>query len=169
MLDEINSFLSVAANWLEAIGFLIALFTAVKVFFLNKEVKRINAKHLFAVRIGDHLSEYKKTSKQIAIFLGDYSQNTKDLRLEVSKCLGNSLSLKKKVDKSELTSLQNLIDLSEKIKSKKHDSITTLKWYDKMLQRKPLTENDIDEYYESLAFLITEIEQLNKDNKKSIK
>lgn len=98
-----------------------------------------------------------------------YGQNTKEIRIEVSKCLGNSLSLIKKVDKSDLTSLQNMIDLSKRIKSKKHDSITTLKWYDKALGRRPLIENDIDEYYESLTFLITEIEQLNKDNKKSIK
>lgn len=162
MLDTI-------ANWLEVIGFLIAAFTAFKVFFLNREVKKINAKHLFAVRVAEHLGDYKKTSKQIALFLGNYRQNTRELRLEVSKCLGNSLSLKKKVDNSDLTALQNHIELSKSIISKKHDSITTLTVIDKIWGVKPLVEKDIDEYYESLTLLITEIEQLDKDNKKSIK
>lgn len=168
-MEKFNLFLNTLANWLEVIGFLIAGFTALKVFFLNREVKKINAKHLFAVRVSEHLSDYKKTSKQIALLLGTYRQNAKEIRLEVSKCLGNSLSLKKKVDNSDLTALQPHIELSKRIISKKHDSVTTLTIIDKIFGVKPLVEKDIDEYYESLTLLITETEHLDKDNKKSIK
>jgi hypothetical protein len=169
MWEKINFEIAFWSNWFEVIGFAITSFMAFKLFFLNDEIKRLNSRHLFAVRVDEHLTEFKKTSRKIANQLGDFPQNSKEIRLEISKCLGNCLSLKKKVENSELSTLKQLTNNSKKIIANKHDSFLTLKFYDKILGRKPLRESDIDEYYEILTLLITEIEHLDKDIKKTIK
>jgi hypothetical protein len=165
----INDLVSKMANWLELVGFLLAAFTAIKVFFLNKAIKRLNARHLFSVRVEEHLFEFKKTSKKISTHLADFSQNTNDIRIEITKCLGNCSSLKKKVENSELEALKQLIITSKKIKSKKTITTHNFRWLDKLFDKSPLTEADVIKFYETLTLLITEIEQLDKDIKKSLK
>ena len=54
------------------------------------------------------------------------------------------------------------------IKNKKDVNKKSNKW-DSFWDIKPIEENDIDEFYETLTSLIAEIEHLNKDIKKSIK
>lgn len=164
----INEVIAFLANWFEVIGFLVAVITAIKVFFISKEVKKLSAKHLFASRIDEHLVDFKKTSKFIAGKVGDYRANLILIKNEISQCLANCRSLKKKVHKSESATLLLLIRISKKITRNKHNTTSTLSWFDKVMRRKPVQEVEIIFYYQTLTMLIKEIEHLNKDIKKSL-
>ena len=167
-MGNIDHIVDKIAKWLEVFGFLLSGFTFIKVVFLNKEVKKLNARHLFDVRVDEHLADFKKTSRKIASLLGNYLQNIKELRLEISKSLANCLSLRKKVDKSELETLTALIRHTRKIIANKNDNYSTINCFGKFFGKRPLLEKDIDEYYQTLALLITEIENLYKDNKNKL-
>lgn len=169
MWTKINDTVNLIANWLELFGFLVVVFTAIKVFFLNKDVKKLNARHLFSVRVDEHLADFKKTSKKVSGYLSNFAQNSGDIRIEITRCLGNCNSLKKKVQNSELTTLGQMIIISKRIKSKKSLDTSIFKWFKELFGIRPLSEPDIIEFYETLTLLITEIEQLDKDIKKSLK
>lgn len=169
MWDTINNFVSTIANWLELFGFIVVVVTAIKVFLLNKDVKKLNARHLFAVRVDEHLAEFKKTSKKVSTYLADFTQNTNEIRIEITKCLGNCNSLKKKVENSELASLNQIIIISKRIKSKKTANSSSFKWLNDLQGKRPLSEPNVIEFYETLTLLIMEIQQLDKDIKKGLK
>lgn len=165
MWDKINDLVVFLANWLELIGFILVLFTSIKVFFINKDVKKIKARHLLNVRINEHLLSLKKTSHIIATLLVSFNVNEKNIKIEISNCLANCLSLKKKVGKTDLSSLKKLIRYSEKI-LRYNKEIFVVKWIKEIIKVKGLQESDIDNYYETLTLLIGEIEHFNKDLKK---
>lgn len=157
------------ANWLEVIGFAIIIVTAIKVFLINKDVKKLNSKHLFQTRIEGHIKDLKKTSTNFSKLLGDYKSNIKEIRIEVSMCHINCLSIRKKVNKSDLICLSSTIDSANCIMNKKvrinknRNRIILLK------KHKYLDDSDIDSFYINLTSLITELEHLIKDNKKILK
>ena len=169
MWKIINDTIAFLANWFEVIGFIIGLFVAVKVYFINRDIKILNKRHLYHQRIEEHLSELKECSRTLADLIPDYKTNIKDIRLVASTCKVNGLSLKKKVEKKELLNLLNFIKSSDNLKSNKLQLDKEPNVFQKLLKNTPISENQLDNYYETLTALISEIEHLNQDIKKSLR
>jgi hypothetical protein len=157
------------SDWLEALGFLIGLITIIKVFFLNRDVKILYSKHLFQVRVNDHINDLKLSSRKISSLLSNFSINIREIKLEVSKCIEHCNSIKKKVGVKDLTNLKPLIKRMGKLLRNKIENNSSLTKLQKLLRQKPIRENEVDEIYIQLNALITEIEHLKTDLKKAIK
>ena len=168
MWGNFVKFIHDISDWLEAIGFITAIITVVKVFFLDKQVKRLREKHLFQVRVEEHLDDLKKSSKNISNNLDDYARKTKDLRLEISQCLQHCISLGRKVESGQLQNLKPVIKRAKRIQKASYNEKSKY-WVIGLFQRSPITETDIDDIYMLLNSLITETEHFNKDLKKAIK
>lgn len=171
MWKEINDVLAVCANWFEAIGFIIAIFTAIKVYFLNKSIGKFNRKHLFRVRSEEHIVKLKEIASKMASYLSDFSENRMQLREQLKKSEEIIKSIKKKVSSSEAEELKNVIKEAKKIQ-KLPDSIDNLpkykKWYYKLSNRDDFSEEITSQYYIKLTGLITYLEELKQDNENSL-
>ncbi|MDI1254541.1 MAG: hypothetical protein PSV16_00445 [Flavobacterium sp.] len=168
MWENFVKFIHDISDWLEAIGFITAIITVVKVFLLDNQVRRLKEKHLFQVRIEEHLDDLKKSSKNISNNLDDFPRKTKDLRREISQCLQHCLSLSKKVESGQLQNLKPVIKRAKRIQRAAYKEKSRF-WMISIFQRAPIIEVDIEEIYMLLNSLITETEHFNKDLKKSIK
>ena len=69
MWETLKTFIHEISDWLEALGFIAGTVTLVKVFLINKDVNRIQEKHLFQVRVDEHIIDLKKNSKKISVHL----------------------------------------------------------------------------------------------------
>jgi hypothetical protein len=169
MWKIINDTIAFLANWFEVIGFIIGIFVAIKVYFINREIKSLNKRHLYHQRIDEHLTELKIFSRNLADLIPNYKDNIKDIRLVAATCRVNCLSLRKKVEKRELLNLTSVINSSKNITSNKLDISKEPNFLQNFLKLIPISENQLDNYYEALASLISEIEHLNQDIKKTLK
>jgi hypothetical protein len=169
MWKIINDTIAFLANWFEVIGFIIGIFVAIKVYFINREIKSLNKRHLYHQRIDEHLTELKTYSRNLADLIPNYKDNIKDIRLVAATCRVNCLSLRKKVEKRELQNLTSVINSSKNITSNKLDISKEPNFLQTFLKLIPISENQLDNYYEALASLISEIEHLNQDIKKTLK
>ena len=166
---SINDVIAFLANWFEVIGFIIGVFVAIKVYAINKEVQNLRKKHLYHQRIEEHLSEFKAYSRTFADLLPNFKTNIKEIRLLAATCRVNCLSLKKKVGKNELSFLQIVINSSNSITKNRLDVEKEPNYFQKFLKISPISENQLDNYYEIITALISEIEHLNLDIKKSLR
>ena len=169
MWESFKAFIHDISDWLEAVGFVIALVTVIKVFFINKDVRKIQEKHLFQVRVDEHLLDIKNSSKTISNLLSNFKGNIKEIKLELTKCIEYCKSLKKKVKRDELTNLSPLIKSMTKIKVNSIDLNTKLNVWQRITRQNPIRESQIDDVYLLMNALITELENLNNDINKSIK
>ncbi len=169
MWKAINDIIDFLSNWFEVVGFIIGLFVAVKVFFINRDIKILNKRHLYHQRIEEHLTELKSYSRTLADLIPRYKENIKDIRLVAATCKVNCQSLQKKVEKRELTNLTSTIKASSRITKNKLDIFKDPNFYQKLFKQQPISENQLDDYYEILTSLISEIEHLNQDIKKTLK
>lgn len=169
MWETFKQFIHDISDWLEALGFIVGTITVIKVFFINRDVRKIQEKHLFQVRVDDHLKDLKSSSKIISNLITDFKGNIKEIKLEVSNCIEHCRSLRKKIPKDELKNLEPLIKNMTKIKNNKIDINTLPTFFDQIFGRKPIIEDEIDAVYTQITSLITELEHHNKDLKKSIK
>lgn len=169
MWEPLKTFIHNISDWLEAFGFMIAILTVTKVFFINRDVKQIQLKHLFQLRVDDHLSDIKNSSKIISNLLTNFKGNIKEIKLELSKCMEYCKSLKKKVKKEELTNLSPLIKSMTKITVNSIELNSKRNVWQRITRQNPIKESQIDNVYLLMNALITELENLNDDKKRSIK
>jgi len=169
MWDKFVSFIHDISDWLEAIGFIVGIVTVVKVFFLNKDVKKLHTKHLFQVRVDEHIKDLKSSSSKLSRHLVNFQANLKDIRFEVSKCIEHCNSIQKKVASNDLGNLKPLIKKMKKLRDNKIDNNNNLSAIQKFFGQKAITETEVDEVYTQLNSLITEIEHFNNDLKRTIK
>ena len=169
MWETFKQFIHDISDYLEALGFIAGIVTVIKVFFINSDVKKIQEKHLFQVRVNDHLKDLKNSSKVISNLITDFKGNIKEIKLDVSNCIQHCRSLGKKIPKDELKNLEPLIKSMTKIKDNKIYINTLPNFVERLLGRKPIKEEEIDTIYTQITSLITELEHHTKDLKKSIK
>lgn len=169
MWESFKTFIHDISDWLEAIGFIVGIVTVIKVFFINKDVKKAEDKHLFQVRVDEHLQDIKNSSKTLSNLLSNFKGNIKDIKLELSKCTEYCKSLQRKVGKNDLKNLSPLINSMTKIKDNSIDLNTNLNIWQKLTRQNSIQESQIDNVYILMNALITELENLNNDINKSIK
>jgi cell fate (sporulation/competence/biofilm development) regulator YmcA (YheA/YmcA/DUF963 family) len=169
--NGIKKFVDNSANWLEVIGFIIVFFTAIKVFVLDKRILVFNKKHLFQARSEEHISKLKNIAGKITTLLVDFENNKRAIREELKKSEEIAKSIKKKLIKSDLETTKVLVKEAKRIE-KLPDNISQLpfikKWFHKISNTGELTENIVEQYYFKLTGLITSLEELKKDNEKTL-
>lgn len=69
MWVKLVQFIHDISDWLEALGFIVGIITVIKVFFLNRDIKTLQEKHLFQVLVDDYIIELKRSSKKISSLL----------------------------------------------------------------------------------------------------
>lgn len=168
-MDCLSNFIHAAADWLEAIGFITGIITVIKVFYINSEVKEIKEKHLFQVRVDDHLSDLKNTSKILSGLLTDFKANIKEIKLEVSNCIEHCRSLQKKLPQNTLSNISPLIRLMLKVKNNNLDISKPPTRLERFFGKQPIQQKEVDQIYTLINSLITELTHYNKDLKKAIK
>ncbi len=84
------------------IGILIALFTLYKVDSNKKLLKKFNKKNFKQNRMPENLESLKVISNNISSYLGDFENNKKNLKSEISKILPILKSLRKSLNPDEI-------------------------------------------------------------------
>ncbi|WP_153797109.1 hypothetical protein [Foetidibacter luteolus] len=167
MWDTVNKVIDFLANWFEVIGFAISIITAIKVFLIDRKIQNLSNSYLYHQRIGEHLKEFKNTSSILSSQLGNFSVNLKQIRLTVAQCEQNCRNLRAKSKRQKLSNLSIVIKAAVSIRKNRLDQGQKGGIFQKY--KSPVTEKQIDTFYEKLALLIAEIEHLIQDNKKSFK
>ncbi|SHG68411.1 hypothetical protein [Flavobacterium defluvii] len=171
MYQTIKTFVDSAANWLESIGFIITIFTAIKVFFLDKRISDFNKKHLFQTRSQGHISDLKKISKNISDLISDFDNKKTELKIEVKKSEEVAKSIKKKLPKKDIKNTKSLIKEAVKIEKLPENLAnlnTTQKLLNYIIDISEFNEDTMNDYYVKLSGLITSLEELKKDYAKSL-
>lgn len=171
MYQTIKTFVDDIANWLEFIGFIIAIFTAIKVFFLDKRIVTFNKKHLFNVRSQAHINDLKDISKDISSLISDFSNKKTELKIQVKKSEEVAKSIKKKLPKQDIQNTKSLIKEALKIErsTENLENLNKLeKLFNRIIRRDEFTESIMNNYYVKLSGLITSLEELKKDYAKSL-
>jgi len=167
----IKNFVDDAANWLELIGFIITIITAVKVFVIDGKILDFNKKHLFQIRSKEHIEELEKVLSKISKYISDFDNKKIELKREIKKSEEIAKSIKKKLLKKDISNTKALIKEAKRIE-KLPDNIDKLSYfkknYHKLLKSKEFNEEIISDYYVRLSGLITSLTELRKDNAKSI-
>lgn len=171
MYRELKEIVDNCANWFEAIGFLLAIFTAVKVFIIDQSIFEFNKKHLFQVRSEEHISRLKEIASKMVLHLSNFTDEKMQLREQLKKSEEIAKSIKKKVIKKDAETLQKIINEAKKVQ-KLPDSISNLptlkKIYHKIINTEEFSEAIAGQYYIKLTGLITYLEELKKDNDNSL-
>jgi hypothetical protein len=167
MWKIINKNISDIANWLELIGFIATVFITIKVWFINRDVAKIKARHLLQVRLDQHIKDLKNSSKKIIELTSSFQTNTKQIKTEISICLEHCESLRKKTEKSDLRNLRPLIKKMKKVKRTKIN-LRDKKWYHIAFFNNTMMEEDVTNVYMDLTALLTEIDNFNRDQTKGI-
>jgi len=169
MWAKFVTFIHDISDWLEALGFIAGIITVVKVFFLNNDVKKLQTKHLFQVRVDEHVKDLKTSSRKISKLLGNFQINLREIKIEIAKCIEYCNSIKKKVSTKDLDNLLPLIKKMKKLIKNKIDNNARVTKFQVFFRFKAISESEVDEVYQLLSSLITEIENFNNDLKKAIK
>lgn len=169
MWDKFVTLIHDISDWLEALGFIAGIVTVVKVFFINKDVKKLQTKHLFQVRVDEHIMDLKTSSKKISKQLNNFQANLREIKIEISKCIEHCNSIRNKVASNDLANLKPLIKKMKKLRDNNVISDNDLNIIQKFFGIKAVSEADVDDVYRQLSSLITEIEHFNNDLKRTIK
>jgi hypothetical protein len=171
MYEVLKKFVDDSANWFEAVGFLLAIFTAFKVFIIDQKVFDFNKKHLFQVRSADQILKLKEIARLITTNISDFSNKKIELREQLKNSEEIAKSIKKKVFKKDAENLQKIIKDANRIQNLP-DNISTLPFfkrtYHKIMNTEQFSEDIVGQYYIKLSGLITYIEELKKDNENSL-
>lgn len=160
-----------AANWLELIGFIIAIITAVKVFVIDGKILNFKKKHLFQVRSKEHIEELEKILSKLSKYISDFDNKKVELKRELKKSEEVAKSIRKKLLQKDIANTKALIKEAKRIE-KLPDEIDKLpylkKKYYKLTNSDEFNEEVMSNYYVRLSGLITSLAELRKDNAKSI-
>ncbi|KAB7528109.1 hypothetical protein F8C76_09520 [Flagellimonas olearia] len=171
IFNILKNFVDNIANWLEFIGFIITIITAVKVFVIDGKILDFKKKHLFQVRSKEHIEELEKILSKISKYISDFDNKKIELKNEIKKSEEIAKSIKKKLFKKDNSNTKALIKEAKKIE-KLPDDIAKLslfkKHYHKLLKSNEFNEEIVSDYYVKLSGLITSLTELRKDNAKSI-
>lgn len=163
-----NLTISAIADYLSIIGFMITIATFFVVRNNKKEIRELNKRNLFINRLPDNLKELKNTSLLLSRLISDINTNRKQILREISKLAPVLKSIKKSLKKHDLEYFNLLKDEVDKHKNMYY-SINEVSWIRKQFKLYYILDGQyIDKIYRSIATLITDIENLDKDFKKDL-
>ncbi len=150
------------------IGLALTLLTFIGV-LLNKGVlKKLNRKNFRVNRMPENLKDLKAISDRITDLLLDFNSNKKDIKSELSKVQPTLKSLQKSLEKADKENFNSLKSSLKDIDNWTFEG-AELKWYHKFFgTKKEMTESMVNEVDIKLTRLITDVENIGKDNTKNL-
>ena len=163
--------LGTTADIVTLFAFAVAVFTAVKVFFVNREVEKLTKSYLFDQRVSDHLSLLQETRKRILPYIKEFYTADQILIIRdiVSECRANCKNLKSKVPSGSLTSLKPLLLCCDRLLGHRESILVARKPSVGNMELRQVFAENIEIFYARIFELIREIEHTQKDKKESLK
>ncbi|MCC5928230.1 MAG: hypothetical protein JJU28_03200 [Cyclobacteriaceae bacterium] len=155
-------------NLFSLIGLIITFFTLIGVVWNKRLLIRLNRKNFKLNRLPENLADLMKISENISDYIADFENNKKNVKYELSKIQPILKSLSKSLENNETDNMLKLKDSLKDIDNWTFES-SEKKWFNIFSKQNQLmTEIMITEIYIKLNRLITDIENIGKDNNKSL-
>lgn len=155
-------------NLFSLLGLGLSVLTFLGVLWNKSLLRTLNKKNFKINRMPENLTDLKDISENISDFLTDFENNKTNIRSELSKIQPILKSLNKSLNKNETDNLSSLKNSIKTIDSWTYEG-ADLKWYQKLLNnKKEMTETLVKEVDIKLTRLITDIDNIGKDNKKKL-
>ena len=155
-------------NLFSFIGLLLTIMTFIGVIWNKNILNKINKKNYKINRMPENCNDLKVISENLSDFIADFPNKKKEIKSEISKISPILKSLSKSLDSDEN---ENMLLLKKNIKgidNWKYEG-ESIAWYKKLLNReKEMTEHLINEVDIKLTRLITDIDNIDKDNQKNL-
>jgi hypothetical protein len=156
------------ANLFTFLGLILTLLTFLGVIWNKKILNRLNKKNFKTNRMPENYSDLTRISEKLSDYLADFDNNKKEIKTEISKVSPILKSLKKSLNSNENENLVLLKSSIKKIDSWKYEG-EKIVWYKKFIYgEKNMTEKLVNEVDIKLTRLITDIDNISKDNKKNL-
>ncbi|UTN02309.1 hypothetical protein L0669_13370 [Flavobacterium bizetiae] len=160
--------MSEIADIISIIGFIITIWTFIKIWDNTKQLRELNKKNFFINRLPDNLKDLKKSSSKISILISNIDGNKNEILVEISNLSPILKSTKKSLKDNDLEHYKLLETEVNKHKITFVD-INNVNWFRKFFnQYNILDENYARNIYRYLTTFITDIENMNKDFKKDL-
>ena len=163
-----NKFIDDNANWFTFIGFIITIFTFIGVLCNKKYINKINRKNFTVNRMPENLSDLKTVSRNVSILNSQFDIKKSEILLEINKISPILKSLKKSLNKRDLEHFNSLYSEIKKINKLYNEENNVGRIRKIFGDYIILNEVFVDKIYRLLSVLITDIENILKDNKQNI-
>lgn len=163
-MDWINKF----GNLFSFIGLGLTILTFLGVLWNKKILTRLNKKNFKINRMPENLADLKKISENISDLMTEFVQKKREIKSELSKIQPILKSLSKSLENTEADNLNSLKSSIKNIDNWYYDGIQ-LKWYQSLLTKRVyMSEILVQEVDIKLTRLITDIDNIGKDNTKNL-
>ena len=163
-MDWINKF----GNLFSFIGLGLTILTFFGVLRNKKILNRLNTKNFKNNRMPENLADLKTISENISDLMTEFEQNKNKIKSELSKIQPILKSLSKSLENKEADNLISLKNSIKNIDGWYYDG-EQLEWYQSWLnKREPMSEKLVQEVEIKLTRLITDIDNIGKDNTKNL-
>ncbi|MDR6457192.1 hypothetical protein J2786_000285 [Chryseobacterium vietnamense] len=162
------AFINDYANLFTFIGFIITILTFIVAINNKKILKAINKKSFSINRLPENLEDLKNLSRKISVLNANYDTNKKTIVIEIKQISPILKSLRKSLNKNDLEHFNRLNIEIKKMKNVYHNS-NDISFLKKIIKNYIiLDERFVDNVYILLTVLITDIENIQKDNKQNL-
>lgn len=144
LFDNLDQLLKNHNHWLDGIGFVLVIFTSVKVYFLDKSMLLFNQKHLFHSRSTDYITSLNAIAAKILSFISHFEEKKREIKAEIRFSEEIAKNIQKKLPQN--LECKNLIIKAQKI-----------------VELAELTKDTAHSYYDELRAFITHLKQLKRD------
>lgn len=163
-MDWINKY----GNLFSFLGLMLTILTFIGVLWNKRILKALNKKNFKINRMPENLSDLKGISEKISDLLIAFEQNKKELKTELSKIQPILKSLTKSLTDKEMDNLLILRDSLKNIDNWTFEG-EEKKWYRKIFSKqKEMTTVLVNEVDIKLTRLITDIDNIGRDNNKNL-
>lgn len=155
-------------NLFSLIGLIITVITFYNVLRNKKILGGLNTKNFKLNRMPENISDLKNLSEYLSELLSDYDSNKKELKGELCKIQPILKSLSKSLVHEEM---ENLLILKRSLKNIDNWTYEGVKksWYEKgFIKQKEMSESMVIEIDIKLNRLITDLENIGRDNNKNL-
>lgn len=156
------------ADILSIIGFIITIWTFIKVIDNTKQLKEFNKKNFFINRLPENLKDLKKSSSKISILISNIDESKNEILIEISNLSPILKSLKKSLKEKDMEHY-NLLKVEVNKHKDTYINKENINWFKKLFFKyNIIDETYVRTIYRYLTTLITDIENINKDFKKDL-
>ncbi len=163
-----NSDLSLVADYLTIVGFIVSIGTLMFTIFINRKISRLREKILFDSRIPNLLEQLSKSNSNLLGIWQNFEQSKWKVKQDIKEQIVIIRSIHKKLGKSESGTLRKTLKQLELTKnSYLHNKDRQKKPLSAIFKKKRMiSKEDIWICYEDVSALITEINNLIEDRGK---
>ncbi len=155
-------------DWFSFLGLILTFLTFVGVLLNKRNINKLNRKNFKVNRMPENLNDLKNISNSVSDLILDFDDKKKEIKSELSKISPILKSLKKSLNSGEI---EHLKTLNSSIKNLDYWKIEgeKIKWFKKHSgKEKEMTERLVNDIEIKLTRLITDIENIGKDNLKNL-